>query len=134
NYETARFIQRCALTDLSDTSAAAGVRDDLQPMMDQYGVCDGRQSALPYSIMVASVIYNKTLFAENGIEVPKTWDELIAAADTLQAAGVTPFYATLKDDWTVGQGWYDYALGGSLDVLGFFDALAAEGTDVGPDS
>jgi len=134
NYETARFVQRCALTDLSDTSAAAGVRDDLQPMMDQYGVCDGRQSALPYSIMGASVIYNKTLFAENGIAVPKTWDELIAAADTLQAAGVTPFYATLKDDWTVGQGWYDYALGGSLDVLGFFDALAAEGTDVGSDS
>ena len=134
NYETARFIQRCVLTDLADTDAAAGVRDDLQPMMDQYGTCEGRQSALPYSIMGASVIYNKTLFAEHGIEVPTTWDELIAAADTLQAAGVTPFYATLKDDWTVGQGWYDYALGGSIDVLAFFDALAAEGADVGADS
>jgi ABC-type glycerol-3-phosphate transport system substrate-binding protein len=134
NYETARFVQRCALTDLSGTEAAADVRDDLQPMMDQYGTCEGRQSALPYSIMGASVIYNKTLFAENGIEVPTTWDELIAAADTLQAAGVTPFYATLKDDWTVGQGWYDYALGSSIDVLEFFDALAAEGADVGPDS
>lgn len=134
NYETARFVQRCALTDLSDTEAAAGVRDDLQPMMDQYGTCEGRQSALPYSIMAESVIYNKTMFAENGVEVPTTWDELIAAADKLQAAGVTPFYATLKDDWTVGQGWYDYSIGGSVDVLQFFDTLAAEGTEVGPDS
>lgn len=134
NYETARFIQRCALTDLSDTAPAAEVRDDLQPMMDQYGTCEGRQSALPYSIMGASVIYNKAIFAEHGVEVPTTWDELIEVADTLQAAGVTPFYATLKDDWTVGQGWYDYALGGSIDVLDFFDALAAEGADVGPDS
>ncbi|WP_214443581.1 type 2 periplasmic-binding domain-containing protein, partial [Mycobacterium tuberculosis] len=47
NYEVARFVQRCALTDLSDTEAAAGIRDDLQPLMDQYGSCEGRTSALP---------------------------------------------------------------------------------------
>ncbi|WP_101848000.1 ABC transporter substrate-binding protein [Zhihengliuella sp. ISTPL4] len=134
NYEVARFVQRCALTDLSDTEAAAGIREDLQPLMDQYGSCEGRTSALPYSVMAASVIYNKQIFAEQGLEVPQTWDELIAVSDRLREAGIDPFYATFKDDWTVGQGWYDYAVGGSLDVLAFFDALAAEGTDVGPDS
>lgn len=134
NYEVARFVQRCALTDLSDTEAAAGIREDLQPLMDQYGSCEGRTSALPYSVMAASVIYNKQIFAEQGLEVPQTWDELLAVSDRLREAGIDPFYATFKDDWTVGQGWYDYAVGGSLDVLAFFDALAAEGTDVGPDS
>lgn len=134
NYEVARFVQRCALTDLSDTEAAAGIREDLQPLMDQYGSCAGRTSALPYSVMAASVIYNKQIFAEQGLEVPQTWDELVAVSDRLREAGIDPFYATFKDDWTVGQGWYDYAVGGSLDVLAFFDALAAEGTDVGPDS
>ncbi|WP_336500377.1 ABC transporter substrate-binding protein [Microbacterium paraoxydans] len=134
NYEVARFVQRCALTDLSDTEAAAGIRDDLQPLMDQYGSCDGRTSALPYSVMAASVIYNKQIFAEQGLEVPQTWDELLAVSDRLREAGIDPFYATFKDDWTVAQGWYDYAVGGSLDVLAFFDALAAEGTEVGPDS
>lgn len=134
NYEVARFVQRCALTDLSDTEAAAGIREDLQPLMDQYGSCEGRTSALPYSVMAASVIYNKQIFAEQGLEVPQTWDELIAVSDRLREAGIDPFYATFKDDWTVGQGWYDYAVGGSLEVLAFFDALAAEGTDVGPDS
>ncbi|WP_315105464.1 ABC transporter substrate-binding protein [uncultured Microbacterium sp.] len=134
NYEVARFVQRCALTDLSDTEAAAGIREDLQPLMDQYGSCAGRTSALPYSVMAASVIYNKQIFAEQGLEVPQTWDELLAVSDRLREAGIDPFYATFKDDWTVGQGWYDYAVGGSLDVLAVFDALAAEGTDVGPDS
>jgi raffinose/stachyose/melibiose transport system substrate-binding protein len=134
NFEVARFVQRCALTDLSDTRAAASTRDDLQPLMDQYGVCEGRTSALPYSVMAASVIYNKQIFADHGIEVPQTWDELLAACDTLSAAGVTPFYATFKDDWTVGQGWYDYSAGGSLDVIEFFDGMWAEGTNVGPDS
>lgn len=134
NYEVARFVQRCALTDLSDTRAAASVRDDLQPLMDQYGVCEGRTSALPYSVMASSVIYNTEIFDQFGLEVPTTWDELIQTAETLQAGGITPFYGTFKDDWTVGQGWYDYAVGGSLDVLDFFDGLAAEGDQVGPDS
>ena len=134
NFEVARFVQRCALSDLSGTRAAASLRDDLQPLMDQYGSCAGRVSALPYSVMAASVIYNKQIFDEQGIQVPKTWDELIAACDQLRAAGITPFYGTFKDDWTVGQGWYDYSLGGSVDVVDFFDRLNAEGADVGPDS
>lgn len=134
NMETARFVERCALTDLSDTDAAATIREDLEVLMDQYGVCDGRTSALPYSIMASSVVYNVDLFEEVGVEVPTTWDELIAVCDTLMEAGVTPFYGTFKDPWTVGQGWYDYAVGGSLDVLEFYEALEEEGADLGPDS
>lgn len=134
NFEVARFVQRCALSDLSGTEAAASSREDLQPLMEQYGNCEGRVSALPYSVMAASVIYNREIFAEQGLEVPQTWSELIAVCDALQDAGVTPFYATFKDDWTVGQGWYDYSAGGSLDVIEFFDGMNAEGADVGPGS
>lgn len=134
NYEVARFVQRCALSDLSGTEAAARIRPDLQPLMDQYGTCPDRTSALPYSVMAASVIYNEEIFEQLGLDVPQTWSELLATADALEAAGITPFYGTFKDDWTVGQGWYDYSVGGSLDVLRFFDDLAAEGADVGPDS
>lgn len=134
NMEVARFVARCALSDLSGTKAASRSRDDLQPLMDQYGRCDGRVSALPYSIMASSVIYNKQLFAEHGVEVPRTWSELQQAIGTFEADGVTPFYGTFKDDWTVGQGWFDYAVGGQVDTIGFFDALAAEGTEVGKGS
>lgn len=134
NYEVARFVQRCALSDLSGTDAAATVREDLQPLMDQYGSCEGTVSALPYSVMASSVIYNPQIFEEQGLEVPTTWDELIEVCTALQDAGITPFYATFKDDWTVAQGWYDYAVGGSLPVLEFFDRLAAEGADVGATS
>ncbi len=134
NYEIARFVQRCTLSDLSDTDAAASVRDDLQPLMDQYGSCEGRTSALPYSVMAASVIYNKEIFDAQGLEVPQTWDELLAVCEQLKQAGIDPFYATFKDDWTVGQGWYDYSVGGTVDTIDFFDAMAEEGAEVGPDS
>ncbi|MFI2564789.1 ABC transporter substrate-binding protein [Paenarthrobacter sp. NPDC018779] len=134
NMETSRFVQRGALSDLSGTGAASRVREDLQPLMDQYGSYPGRTSALPYSVMASSVIYNKQIFAANNIKVPTTWSELIAACEKLKAAGVTPFYATWKDDWTIAQGWFDYAVGGQVDTLGFFDKLASEGTAVGSGS
>ncbi|WP_311213731.1 MULTISPECIES: extracellular solute-binding protein [unclassified Arthrobacter] len=134
NMETSRFVQRGALSDLSGTDAASRIREDLQPLMDQYGTYQDRTSALPYSVMASSVIYNKEIFAANNIKVPTTWSELIAACERLKAAGVTPFYATWKDDWTIAQGWFDYSVGGQVDTLDFFDKLAAEGTGVGPES
>ncbi len=136
NMETSRFVERCTLSDLSDLDAAKTINPDLQPLMDQYGKCEGRISAFPYSIMASSVIYNKEIFEQYGLEVPQTWDELLALCEELKANGIDPFYATFSsgDSWTIGQGWYDYAVGGSIDVIDFFDKLKAEGTDVGPDS
>ncbi len=45
-----------------------------------------------------AMVYNKTVFEENGIEVPTTTDELYAAADKLKAAGITPFVLA-SDNW-----------------------------------
>ncbi|ACQ80948.1 extracellular solute-binding protein family 1 [Beutenbergia cavernae DSM 12333] len=53
---------------------------------------DGKQYCVPLNIAYWVMYYNKAIFEENGIEVPTTWDELIAAADTLVAAGVIPFH------------------------------------------
>lgn len=134
NMEMARFMERGALSDLSDMPEASRILPDVQKLVDQYATYPGRTSVLPYSVMAASVIYNKKIFAEQGITVPQTWDELIAACDKLKAAGVTPFYATFKDPWTVGQGWFDYSVGGMVDVADFFSQMNELGTAVGPDS
>ena len=45
---------------------------------------------MPFAIQMESVIYNTKVFADNGIAVPNTLDELNAAADKLKAAGITP--------------------------------------------
>ncbi|GAA1504856.1 raffinose/stachyose/melibiose transport system substrate-binding protein [Agromyces terreus] len=60
---------------------------------------DGEQYVLPTEFNVEGIWYNKQLFAENGIEVPTTWDELVAAAEKLNAAGVIPFSADGQDGW-----------------------------------
>jgi raffinose/stachyose/melibiose transport system substrate-binding protein len=134
NHEVSRFVQRCVLEDLSETDAAATIRDEFQPLLDQFGTCPGRTTALPYSVMAASVIYNKTIFEENDLEVPETWSELLEVGDALKEADIAPFFGTFADAWTVNQGWFDYTLGGSIDVQSFYDKMAEQGTEVGPNS
>lgn len=134
NMEMSRFMERGALSDLSDMPEAERIRPDVQDLVDQYATYPGRTSVLPYSVAAASVIYNKQIFAENGLEVPTTWDELIALCDSLQAAGITPIYSTFKDPWTVGQGLFDYTVGGSIDVAAFYEEMNELGTEVGPES
>lgn len=56
--------------------------------------------AVPYATNAVGVIYNKGIFKELGLEVPTTWDEFIAVADTVKESGQIPFYFTFKDAWT----------------------------------
>lgn len=56
---------------------------------------------LPYSANANTVLYNTELFEKNGWSVPHTWDELIALAEDAKAKGITPFYHTYLDPWTI---------------------------------
>lgn len=134
NLEMARFMERGALSDLSDLPEAATIRADIIELSKSYPQYPGRTSVLPYSAMAASVIYNKRIFADNGVEVPPTWDALIDVCERLTSAGVTPFYATFMDPWTIMQGWFDYVAGGMVDIAGFYRRMNEAGADVGPDS
>ncbi len=134
NMEMARFMARGALSDLQDMPEAGRILPEVQQLVNQLAAYPGRTSVLPYSVMAASVIYNKQIFADNGVEVPETWDDFLAVCDALKAAGVTPIYSTFKDAWTVSQGLFDYTVGGMVDVAAFYEQLREEGTNVGPSS
>lgn len=45
------------------------------------------------------VVYNKAMFADNGISVPTTYAEFAAACQTLLDAGITPIYEPFADGW-----------------------------------
>ncbi|MFC0678742.1 ABC transporter substrate-binding protein [Lysobacter korlensis] len=66
--------------------------------------------------MSGSIIYNKDVYEELGLEVPQTWDEFIANAEAVKEAGdIAPIVQTYGDTWT-----------SQLFVLGDFANVLAE--------
>ncbi len=62
---------------------------------------DGGLYGVPFASQALVVYYNKAIFEEQGLEEPKTWDELMEIGSTLQDAGVTPYAVTGKDNWVL---------------------------------
>ena len=57
---------------------------------------------VPYTNYQIVLFYNKDILAENGVEVPTTWDELMDACATLKENGVQPFIVGEKDNYRFG--------------------------------
>ena len=56
---------------------------------------------LPFgNALAGGWLYNKKVYSDLGLAVPKTWDELIANSEKIKAAGKTAVIGTYKDDWT----------------------------------
>ncbi|MCS7463735.1 extracellular solute-binding protein [Paenibacillus doosanensis] len=74
---------------------------------------DGKVYGVPTVFSSTQIFYNKKLFQKFNIEVPKTWDDLIKAAETLKQNKVTPFAFGSKEGWilslthgALGPGFY----------------------------
>ena len=59
---------------------------------------DGDVFAVPIQAVNAAVYYNKDIFAELGLEIPTTFEELLDVAQKLQDAGYVPFANGIADN------------------------------------
>jgi len=56
---------------------------------------------VPFSSTQAGAwLYNKQIYADLGLSVPQTWDQLLANAEVIKAAGLTAIIGSYKDSWT----------------------------------
>ena len=98
--------------------ALAGQLADLDSFAEEYGwaerfaqnslnlgMADGKLYSIPNEIETLVLYYNATLFEENGWEVPKTLDELMALAHTVADAGIIPF-AHANAEWRPANEWF----------------------------
>lgn len=61
---------------------------------------DGKIRVIPTGgVSTACVTYNKKIFADNGIQIPKTYDEFLAVCEALKQKGITPLTGGAKDNW-----------------------------------
>ena len=69
---------------------------------------DGKMLAIPFSGLTGcDIFYNKTIFADLGLEVPTTIDELEAVCEKLKENGIIPFSLANASKWT-GSMYYMY--------------------------
>ena len=118
----------------------SGYADDITELFNKYdhpdfidaavaqGTYKDKVIGIPFgSLSGCDVFYNKTIFAENGIEVPQTLDELEAACEKLKAAGITPFTLANAAKWT-GSMYYMYLVARHSGNAEFDAAYTQEGS------
>lgn len=99
------------MVDLTNDPAIANVDKSFFPSV----TANGKIYGVPYGdTMGGGILYNKEVYANLGLQVPKTWAEFEANSEKIKAAGITPVIGSFKDTWTT-----------QLFVLGDFCNVAA---------
>ncbi|MGC5015333.1 N-acetylglucosamine/diacetylchitobiose ABC transporter substrate-binding protein [Streptosporangium sp. DT93] len=87
--------QLLELTELWDAPSiddpSKKVRDTVSPGTVESGLIDGKPYLMNYVLSTYGLWYDATLFEEKGWTPPKTFDEFKTFAETVKAAGITPF-------------------------------------------
>lgn len=94
------LIEAGLLLDLSDVAEAGGWRDIVNPtaLLDSCTL-DGKIYCVPVNIHSWQWLWlSHAAFEKAGVAVPNDWNEFVASADALDAAGVTPL-AIGKQGW-----------------------------------
>lgn len=123
-YESARVWSEY-LEDLSDQPWVDDAYEEtLTPI-----TFDGSIYGMPMNLEGYGFIYNKDLFKEAGIDsLPSTLNELKAASEKLQQAGITPFATGYYEEWKLGDHLLNIAFAQQEDPAAFIKDLN-EGTD-----
>jgi len=99
--------------------AAQGLSMDISDVWNEIGAnyspalkaastgADGKQYFVPFYYYPWAVFYRKSVFAEKGYAIPKTWDEYKALATKMKADGYEGIGIGNKDGWPA-MGTFDY--------------------------
>ena len=100
------FVDRGLLEDVSDVWAENDLASAMSSSLSAMTV-DGKQYGVPYTYYQWGVYYRTDIFADNGVSVPETFDQLVSACETLRSNGIAPVTIGTKFLWTAA-GWFDY--------------------------
>ncbi len=102
------FIDRGLILDFSDMWQAEGLDDVFAPGFTALATVGEGKYFMPTSYYWWAIYYRPSLFEKAGVKAPiETWDELLAACDTFNAAGIAPFTIGTRFRWPAAA-WFDY--------------------------
>jgi raffinose/stachyose/melibiose transport system substrate-binding protein len=85
------------LVDLTNEPFMADVDDAFKQTVAYKGSVYGIPNQ---TAMAGGMLYNKKVYKDLGLSVPKTWDEFAANNEVIKKAGIAPVIATYGDTWT----------------------------------
>ncbi len=88
--------------------------DYVPAVISYYSDTDGNMLSLPFNSSTPVMWVNVTLFEENGLEIPTTWDEVIEVARALKEAGVPSPLGFGWQSWSMIENfaaWHDLPIG-----------------------
>jgi len=101
------FIDKGLIMDISDVWEEEGWNEDYPKGFRAMSEVDGNAYFLPSNWYWWAMFYRQSIFDEYGIAPPETFDDLLAACDTLNENGVIPITIGTKFRWTAAA-WFDY--------------------------
>jgi raffinose/stachyose/melibiose transport system substrate-binding protein len=85
------------MLDLTNEPFMANIIDSFDPVVS----VDGKIYGVPEeAAMGGGVLYNKKIYADLGLSVPKSWAEFMANNEKIKAAGKAPVIQTFGETWT----------------------------------
>lgn len=85
------------LVDLSGEPFIANIQETYLPTVTAGSAIVGVPTE---GTLGGGILYNKKIYADNGLQVPKTWAEFASNNDKIKTAGIAPVCATYGDTWT----------------------------------
>ena len=118
-------VKTGVIEDISDALNANGWKDRFNASALNLHAVDGRTYGVPMLTSQVVFFYSKDLFAKAGVDgnAIKSWDKLLGAVNTLQAAGITPIVAGGGECWPPHFYWSHLAI--RLGGKPAFDAVMA---------
>lgn len=87
-----------SLADLTDIAGQANILDSFKSVVT---ALDGTVRGVPFgAAMGGGIYYNKKIYAELGLSVPKTWADFMANNEKIKAAGKVAVAQTYGDTWS----------------------------------
>lgn len=85
-----------------DCTDIPGVKENFSASaLNAWQTPDGKAFAVPFAAVSQVIYYNKTLFKDNNLEVPKTFEELLAVSQAFKDKGIEPFANGIASNWDI---------------------------------
>lgn len=109
-----------------------GTRDKIKTGLLSVLSYDDKVYGLPVDFSGMLMYYNKEVFAENNLEIPETYEELVAAVDAFKEKGISPLIIGGKAMWPLTAMFEDFSIRTAgadkcLDVVSLNDSINQEG-------